>query len=146
MLSDEQKQILLDFLHQHPCCVVSTINTSQEPEAATVGFLELHTLELAFFTYDTTRKFKNLLTNPHIAVVVGTDPIIGKTLQYEGTARQMSTEEKESYIDMYLTKNPAAKRFKDNDSKGFIITPTWLRYTNIKQHPMEVWESTFANL
>ena len=53
--------------------VVSTVNESDAPEAALMGFALTQAKEFVFDTLSTSRKAVNLARNPAAAVVIGWD-------------------------------------------------------------------------
>lgn len=79
----ESLAIVLKSLEQ-PLGVISTVATDGKPEAAAVYFASDEHLNIFFITRAQSRKYKNLMQNPHAAfVVVSEHP--SKTLQIEGT-------------------------------------------------------------
>lgn len=60
---------LLVFLQEHRLGVQSTVSPSGEPQAAVVGIAVTPALEIVFDTLDTSRKCRNLRTDPRIAFV-----------------------------------------------------------------------------
>ena|SRR2546429_8691246 len=133
------KQQILDFIKKHDLMVISSANEKSEPEAAVVGFGENDTFELIFGTSNLSRKYKNLVSNSKVAVVIGWDE--GKTVQYEGLARELVGEECEAFKKIYFAKNPDAKKYENEpDEVYFKIAPRWLRYTDLTQDPWELVE------
>jgi general stress protein 26 len=138
---DKQHKIL-DFIKTKELMVISTVSSDGRPEAAVVGFGQTDSLHLIFGTSNTSRKYRNLKTDPHVACVIGWDD--SRTVQLEGTAREISGDEEQRYCDMYYTKSPAALRFKDMpDERHFLIEPTWIRYTDDATEPWTIIEITF---
>lgn len=108
--------------------VISTSGPDGQPEAAVVEFGETDDLELIFDTFTTSRKYKNLKTNPKVACVIGWDDDI--TVQYEGVAEEVRGDE--------------AKRWdKEEEITYFKITPTWIRYSDLTKHPWDIKNVTF---
>ncbi len=138
----KSKQELYDFMNNNSLAVVSTVTAEGNPSAAIVGFGQTKELELLISTDNTTRKYKNLQTNPRVAVAIGgTTP---ETIQLEGTARELKEDELDVVRDNYWQKNPHAKAYSDNpNNRYFIITPTWIRFTDLRTNPWSITELTF---
>lgn len=143
-MSTQQKTILLEYLKTQLLGVLATVNEGGEPQAALVGITELPDVKLIFGTSNTTRKYKNLQNNPHVAIGIGHDIEAGTTVQYEGVAQELAGEELATYREVHLAKNPRARKFAMADSqRWFLVTPTWIRYTNVAAKPPEIFELTF---
>lgn len=130
---------IYDFLNSYGLAVLSTINTEGLPHCAIVGFGQTENLEILFGTDNTSRKYSNLKANPHIAFAIGGNT--PETIQYEGIAREI--EESELYLvrDNYWKKNPhAEEHYKNETERYFIVTPTWIRYTDLRVHPWDISE------
>ncbi|HWZ05127.1 MAG TPA: pyridoxamine 5'-phosphate oxidase family protein [Mucilaginibacter sp.] len=65
------KEFLYNFIKQHTLAVISTSTRENTPEAALIGFAVSRELEIVFDTVKTSRKYKNLLQNPKVALVIG---------------------------------------------------------------------------
>jgi general stress protein 26 len=140
METKEVKNKILAFLGKHSLTVISTIDVGMEkPESAVIAFAETDTLELIFGTSNMSRKYANIKKNPNVSFVIGWDGAVG-TVQYEGVAKELSQEESEKYADIQTAKNPAAKKFTQReDQRYFLVTPTWIRFTdNIENQIHEV--------
>jgi uncharacterized pyridoxamine 5'-phosphate oxidase family protein len=139
MKSAEQ---IYDFLDHYKLAVVSTVNEKGLPNAAIVGFGQTKNLELLFGTYNTSRKYKNLSKNQNVAFTVGGET--GETIQYEGHARELSESELELVRKNYWHKNPYAEKQHNNPThRYFIVTPTSVRYTDIRVNPWDITELKF---
>ncbi|HUA13468.1 MAG TPA: pyridoxamine 5'-phosphate oxidase family protein [Candidatus Sulfotelmatobacter sp.] len=135
------KEDLFAFLNSHMLAVVSTVDPSGAPEAAVVGFGQTKDLELVFGTENTSRKYKNIMGNPRVAFVIGWSDA---TVQYEGTARELSVEELQIIKDNYWKKNPRVKSRNVNPKERyFLVKPTWIRYTDLKTKPWNIQELKF---
>lgn len=126
------------LLQSQTLCVVSTIATDGHPQSALVAFSETPQLEVLFGTFDDSRKYANLLRDPHVSIVfTGHDA----TVQLEGTARLATGPEDVHCRAIHRTKNPAsAKYLADPRQRFFIVTPTWIRYTDYATTPDTVLE------
>lgn len=139
----KSKGDLYDFLNSYTTGVISTVKQDGTPEAAIVGFGQTNNLELLFATNNTTRKYLNLALNPHVAFAIGGGQT-PETIQYEGIARELDRSELDVVRDNYWQKNPFAKRHDENPSnRYFIVTPTWLRYTDLRSDPWDITELQF---
>ncbi len=139
---EDHKQLIRDFLQTQLLAVIATVDEkNNKPEAALVGFSETDHLEIIFGTFNDTRKFKNLQTNPHVSFVISSDMV---TVQYEGVAKMAEGTEIEEYRDIHLTKNPRAQKVSHHLKQQFFkVTPTWIRYTNVSTKPPQIFEVTF---
>ncbi len=133
---------IYDFLNSYQLGVLSTINDEGLPNAVIVGFGQTKDLEILFGTDNTSRKYKNLSSNPNAAFVIGGET--PETIQYEGVARELSNSELDLIRDNYWVKNPRAEKQHQNpNQRYFIITPTWIRYTDIRSKPWDITELKF---
>lgn len=65
------KEFLYDFIQQHTLAVISTISQSGQPKSALIGFAVTENLEIVFDTVCTSRKYRNIVQNPNVALVIG---------------------------------------------------------------------------
>lgn len=115
------------FLKQFMTCVLATVTEDGNPAAATVGFSHRDNFQILIGTNNKSFKYQNLKVNPSIAVVVGFEG--AKTVQLEGTAEEITPTEAE--LRAHYEKVPGAERFRHQDGQTyFLITPSWLRYTD----------------
>src|SRR3989344_313246 len=97
------KEIVIDFLKKNSLAVISTIDSANnKPDAALVAFAETDKLEIIFHTFNNSRKYKNLQTNPSVAFVIGFGEKEQITLQYEGIAVELKGNEIEKYKQIFL--------------------------------------------
>lgn len=138
----DKKRLILDFIKKQKLAVIATISSDGRPEDAVIGFGETPNLELFFGTYKTSRKYKNLRSNPHAAFVIGWEN--GQTVQYEGIAEEKNGEEAQPYKELYFAKNPGAQRYENHpDQTYFKVTPVWIRFSNVSIESEEVFEIEF---
>ena len=137
------KDLIYKFIKQHTLAVVSTLSPGQKPEAALVGFAVSEDLEIVFDTVKTSRKYKNLLENPFVAVVIGWDN--ETTLQYEGVAMELTGPEDDRYREIYYEVYPDGRQRAETWAGlvHFKVTPKWLRYSNFND-PVVVEEMDFS--
>ncbi len=133
---------ILDFIKRHELAVISTIHPDNTPQSAVVGFGESGDLKLVFGTSNTSRKYRNLQANAQVSVVIGGDK--GQTVQYEGTAKEVTGDEAEHFKQLYFAKTPSSRKYEDlPDERYFVITPAWIRYTDLTQEPWHIVELSF---
>ena len=127
------KEFVYNFIRQHNLAVISTLSKDNKPEAALIGFAVSRDLEIVFDTVKTSRKYKNILQNPSVAVVIGWDN--ETTVQYEGIAAELSGDNAAYYKEIYF------QVYKDGRERAetwphivhFKITPNWIRYSNFNE-------------
>lgn len=136
------KGFVLDFIKKHKLAVLATVDSSNRPEDAVMGFGGNEKLELVFGTSTLTRKFVNIKNNPNVAVVIGWDE--GKTVQYEGIATILKGKELKEFKKLYFAKNPRSKKYeKHPEQVYFKVSPKWIRYTDLTQEPWKIIEIEF---
>ena len=140
--------MLLAFLRQHRLAVQASVSAELTPQAAVIGIAVTDQFEIVFDTVDSTRKTRNLRSNPRVAFVIG-GIVDGeeRTIQYEGIADEPSGAELERLKRIYYSVYP------DGPSRlswpGLIyvrVRPTWIRYTDYTVDPTEIVEFTAAVL
>ncbi len=128
---------LLDFIKQQPLATISTISGDMKPQAAVIGFGQTENLEIIFGTDSSSRKYKSLKTNPSVALVIGW--VGSKTVQYEGIASELTSNDLHLVRENYWSKNPdAEKHHKNEGERYFIVKPNWIRYTDLSKEPWEI--------
>jgi uncharacterized protein YhbP (UPF0306 family) len=138
----KSKKELYEFLNSYELATISTISPKGLPSAAIIGFGQTKDLELLFSTDNTSRKYKNLSLNPHVAFAIGGET--AETIQYEGIARKLEESELDIVRNNYWQKNPHAEEYhKIPTDRCFIVKPTWIRYTNLRANPWDITEIRF---
>ena len=119
---------ILDFMGEHIHCVISTVSDANQPESAMVGFSCNKILEIIFGTSNESRKYKNLLGNPDIAIVIGDSTA---EIQYEGLAEVIPQANYTDLIEnQHIKKIPGAAKYRDDPHQVYFkVTPKWIRYT-----------------
>ena len=131
-----------NFMNEKILAVISTLSADGTPQAAVVGFGQTKDLEIVFGTNKSSRKYANITRDSHVAFVIGWEN--GETIQYEGIARELSSDELEIVRESYWKKNPRAEaNYKEPSERHFIVKPTWIRYTNLKSEPWDIAELKF---
>ncbi|MDQ3014721.1 MAG: pyridoxamine 5'-phosphate oxidase family protein [bacterium] len=129
METAEIKKKILEFIKPHVFTVISTVHAGRNaPECACIGFVETENLELIFGTSNLSRKYKNIMANPNVSFVIGWD--FTGTVQYEGEARELTSDEIDSYVEIIKLKNKQLEKFRTRpDQRFFIVAPKWIRLT-----------------
>jgi len=131
-----------DFIKIHDLAVISTVTKDFLPESAVIGFSEKENLELVFGTFRTSRKYQNILSNPRVALAIGWEK--GKTVQYEGTAEEISEADLAEELRLHLAKLPSAAKYISKSEQIYIkIKPKWLRYSDLSVDPWDTLEIRF---
>jgi len=135
---------IVEFINSHNLGVISTVALGgSQPESALVAFCNDDKLNLVIGTSNQSRKYVNLKSNPKIAFVIGWDSKRG-SVQYEGIAQEIDQGEEDRYTQMLIERNEASGKFLGlEDQRYFLITPTWVRFTNRSGGEQEVNELTF---
>jgi pyridoxine/pyridoxamine 5'-phosphate oxidase len=141
MIEEETKARILDFLKSNKLTVIATVDEEQnKPEAAVIAFAEKKNLELIFGTLIKSRKYKNLQSNRNVSFVIGWTDEEG-TVQYEGVARELAGEEALEHGRILADKNENARAFLTKENQRyFLVSPTWIRFTDKSKKPQEVIE------
>src|SRR5678816_1334861 len=121
------KEFLFDFISKHQHAVVSTVSATNQPEAAVVGIVVTPDLRIFFDTSNVSRKYKNILANPAMAVVLWVDE---QTVQLEGTTRIPSGHELEELQAIYFKAFPDGIQRKSWPDIAYVVMDTkWARYS-----------------
>jgi general stress protein 26 len=126
---------------------ISTIDKNDlKPESALIAFAETPDLEIIFETFYATRKYENLQHNKNVALVVGWDMIVHRTLQYEGVAEPIPAQDVEHYRNIFLhKKTPCTEALLlDPRVRLFKVRPTWISYSDYTGPKPHIIELTFA--
>lgn len=137
-----KKMTVLGFIKKHKICVISTVNSKGNPESGVIEFGETDNLELIFDTFFTYRKYNNIQNNPYVSIVVGWDEDI--TIQYEGKAYELKDNELSKYKKIFFKKLPNAKKWqKYKEIRFFKVIPKWIRYSDLRVNPWNVFDIKF---
>jgi len=128
---------LYDFMNSYLHGVISTVNENGAPNAAIVGFGQTKNLEILIGTDRSSQKYKNISLNPSVAFTFGGET--AETVQLSGLARELMPNELDIVRDNYWRKNPHAETHNSNpNERYFIITPAWIRYTDLRVNPWDI--------
>jgi general stress protein 26 len=139
---------IYDFLRIQSMATISTIDKNGlKPESALIAFAETSNLEIIFETFYATRKYENLQYNKNVALVVGWDMVVHRTLQYEGIAEPIPPQDVARYRSIFLRKKtPCTEQFLlDPRVRLFKIRPLWISYSDYTSPKPHIIELTFNN-
>lgn len=122
-----QKEIL-DYIESQRVGVLAVKMLDGSPHASTLHFAYIENpLTFIFLTSPSYKKVESLKEGDCLAsLVIGTSEDVMKTLQMDGTAKLVDSEELRS---AYFKKFPE-KLDKHPDDIFFIFTPSWWRFTD----------------
>jgi nitroimidazol reductase NimA-like FMN-containing flavoprotein (pyridoxamine 5'-phosphate oxidase superfamily) len=132
-----------DVIRRHRLAVLATTSADQQPEAAVVGIAITPHLEIVFDTVRASRKYRNLVAQPRVAIVIGMKNEI--TTQYEGIAVELRGPEDDVYREAYYSVFPDGRE-RAATWEGlvhFVVKPRWIRYSNYKE-PVQIEELRFS--
>ncbi len=130
---------VLKFIKKHNLAVLATTDKKGKPQAAVVEFAELDNFTIIIDTFDHSRKYMNLNDNDKAAIFIGWDN--NKTVQIDGQAKELSGAELKKAQDVYFAKNPRARKWGTKPGiVYFAIEPSWMRYSDLNEHPWLVEE------
>ena len=137
------KELLYDFMQKHKLAVVSSVSKDGSPQSALVGIAVTGGLEIVFDTVKTSRKYENILQNPHVALVIGWDD--ETTVQFEGIATELAGSEDDIYREIYYDVYADGRERAENWAGlvHFKAEPKWLRYSNFNDPVVVVVEMVF---
>jgi len=137
------KDLIYQFINGRKLGVVSTINPDNKPEAAVVGIAVSQSLEIIFDTVTTSRKYQNILHNPHVAFAIGWDNEI--TVQFEGIAEVLDdSSEADKLREIYYKTYPDGRERAATwtDLVHIKVIPKWIRYSDFNA-PLLIEEMIF---
>jgi general stress protein 26 len=143
MLAEEMnREDLVRFIAQHKLAVLSTVNTAHLPQSALIGVAVTPALELVFDTVRSSRKYANLRLQPSCSLVIGWSS--EKTLQYEGSGRELTGAELAHYQEIYFEVWPECRSHQAWPGiTYFVVKPKWIRYSDFAQSPPFIAERGF---
>jgi hypothetical protein len=136
------KTEICEFIAQQKLGVLGSISPEGAPQSALVGFAVTPEFEIIFDTVTNSRKYRNLIANPHCSFAVGWTGEV--TAQYEGEARQPKGAELARYQEVYFKKWPEClSHLMWPRITYFVVAPNWMRYSDFNQNPPLVEEFKF---
>ncbi len=134
----ELNKQIRSFLKTHDLAVIATCSKSGQPEAATIGYLVDENFNFFFLTKPDSRKIKNILENPKVALVIGTTSGIN-TIQVEGEA-QIIQQKDVGFEEMLLKTTRIGAlyygpllKMEGGDFVTVRIKTTWLRFLDFDE-------------
>jgi pyridoxine/pyridoxamine 5'-phosphate oxidase len=124
--------------------VVSSVGQDGAPQSALVGIAVTPGLEIVFDTLEASRKAQNLCRNPKCSFVIGWAGEV--TVQVEGFAENYGQEEEglRAYLEIYFRQWPECREHLTWPGiTYFVLSPTWLRYSDFEKRPPEIVEISF---
>ena len=113
----EMKEIIQDLLTSQRLAVLST-QMSGRPYSNLIAFAATEDLkEILFATTRATRKYANLMAEPHVSLLVDnrsnqeTDFGEASAVTVLGGAEEVRGSERDRYVQLYLNKHPYLKEF-----------------------------------
>ncbi len=138
-MNPSDKQTIHDVLAANQLMVISTTSPNDTPQSAVVGCGVTDDLKILFGTSSKSRKARNLKRSEFVSAVIGWAPTA--TAQIEGTVAELSKADAEATCPDYFANSPRARFFKDHpDERYFILSPSWIRLTNITTQPWTIQE------
>ncbi|HYI92384.1 MAG TPA: pyridoxamine 5'-phosphate oxidase family protein, partial [Bryobacteraceae bacterium] len=111
-----------------------TISGSSTPQSALIGIAVTPDLKIIFDTTKSTRKYSNLIVKPQCSLVIGWEA--EQTVQYEGRAEEIQPPDLARYQEIYFRAWPnGPSRLNWPDIVYFVVTPSWIRYSDFAQDP-----------
>lgn len=133
------KEKIMEVLKKNDLCVLSTASKVGKPQSAVMAY-SFKDDSLFIFTETSTRKYKNILENKLVSVVVGglkDDP----TVQIDGTISELDQSEGSKIKTYTLSVHPEWTGYFDSpDGRWFEIKPSWMRYGDFSKNPPEIFE------
>jgi pyridoxine/pyridoxamine 5'-phosphate oxidase len=142
LLTIMTKAELYEFLASHRLAVLGSISEEGTPQSALVGIAVTEDLEIVFDTLNSTRKYRNLISNPKASLVVGWD--WEKTVQFEGEAALPVGEELMRYKNVYFSAWPdGVDREHWPGLVHFVVRPQWIRFSDFSVGAPRIEEMVF---
>ena len=113
-----KKEFIKKWLKEHQYCVIATSH-KEKPWAATVNYTVDDNLNIYVSTNPNSLKFKNLLDNPNVCLVIDGQTREG-TLQIQGIAEILDPK-KESNLNIKVKPNILIFKSKDEFGKINIV-------------------------
>jgi general stress protein 26 len=135
------QQQFINFVRERGLAVIATHGPDGAPQAALVGITATKRGELVFDTSRSSRKYRNLSSFAHVALVIGWDNEM--TMQCEGTADIPTGADRDRCLQAYLAQYPdGVERAHDPDIVHVRVRPNWLRYSDYRPGSFTVEETT----
>lgn len=128
-MDDKKKAALFTYINEFRCGVLSTADKEHGPEAAFINLAVTPDLAIVFETLITSRKYRNLQTDPRAALVIGGQ---GKTtLQIEGFVDELVEVDLDEAIALYYDACPQNLGHRNWPGLTYLrFRPHWIRYSD----------------
>jgi pyridoxine/pyridoxamine 5'-phosphate oxidase len=138
------KSFLFDYIKKYRFAVISTLSSDGFPQSAYVGFAITADLTIIFDTATDSRKYRNLLADPRISLVIGGED--EQTIQYEGLAQRPGTRLSHELMETYFAVFPEGRqRVSSENIAYFVVRPRWIRYSNFTVGRQKIEEISFPS-
>lgn len=136
-------EFLYNFLSRYKLGVVSSLSPEGLVQSALVGIAIAEDLRIIFDTVTDSRKYRNLLNDPQISLVVGWDG--ESTLQLEGIAEIPQGDELSKLKEIYYRAYPDGwdRAATWPNLTYYCIRPKWIRYSDFNTQPPMIVEMKF---
>ena len=123
---------LLAFMRTPRVAVQASVSGASAAQAAVVGIAITDNFEVVFDTLGSSRKARNLRSNPAIALVMGgLMPGDERTVQYEGVADEPEGEERDRLTEAYYAVYPDGRDRLSWPGLTYVrVRPQWIRYSD----------------
>lgn len=134
------KQEVLNFLHEHPMAVLSTISKNNRPWGAAIYYFADSNFNFYFLTKSETSKSKNINSTLYAALTVA-DPSSETTVQTAGIVIPVIAKKTVDYALKNLaaqqshgdySRTPPIIKLHKGEWKVFKLIPTYLQYADYK--------------
>jgi pyridoxine/pyridoxamine 5'-phosphate oxidase len=132
---------IYETMRKFHLAAVASASDDHQPETAVVGIAITADLEVVFDTMRSSRKYRNLMVHPKVALVIWKNEM---TVQYEGEVRELGGPEDDHYRAVYYSVFPDGRE-RTASWEGlthFVIRPRWIRYSNFEE-PVRIEELRF---
>lgn len=128
-MNDKQKQTLAQIKTLFASQAFAVLSTQQDnqPYASLVAFTATDILDqILFLTPKTTRKYKNLTSNPKVAVLINNhqnnpDDIYKATcVTVTGTAVTVDDHQKDKLLNLFTDRHPNLKEFSTDPTTALV--------------------------
>ena len=133
----------VEFVARRGLAVVATIGPDGEPQAALVGVAATTEGEIVFDTLTSSRKYRNISSDPRVGLVIGWDDEV--TLQCQGLADLPLGEDLDRCRTAYFQQYPdGRRRAASPDIRHVRVRPGWVRYSDYRPDSFTIEEFELA--
>jgi PPOX class probable F420-dependent enzyme len=125
------RETLVQFVRARGLAVLATTAPDGSPQAAVVGVAATADGDIVFDTTRDSRKFANLIREPRVALVIGSDWDDERTVQLEGTAAEIPPDD--PAVAAYYQQFPSGHERAEWPEIVYVrIRPRWARYSDYR--------------